>query len=188
MDLSVYYALNGLAGHGVWPNRFLRGIATYLPLMMGLVLVGAWFWPDSVPLRVQRQRLVAYAVPAALLGLAIAQIVGHLWFRERPYVHHSAHLIVPRSSDPAFPSDHAVGGFALASPFVLARRRLGWILLTMAALLACSRVAVGTHYPSDVIGGAIVGTGAGYVVWRARWVIDPPLTLSLVYARRLRLA
>lgn len=188
MDLWVFHAVNGLAGHGVWLDRLLRGIATYLPEIMGLVLIGAWFWPSSVPIRIERQRLIVYAVPAALLGLGIAQVIGHLWFRERPYVHHSAHLIVSPSADPSFPSDHAVGGFGLAMPFVFARRRLGSLLLALAALLAVSRVAVGTHYPSDVVGGALVGAAAAYVVWRVRWLIDPPLMLSLMYARRLRLA
>ncbi|MEA2512874.1 MAG: undecaprenyl-diphosphatase [Thermomicrobiales bacterium] len=188
MDVSVLHALNGLAGHGVWPDRLLGGIATYLPMVMALVLVVTWFWPASVPIRAERQRLVAYAVPAALLGLGVAQIIGHLWFRDRPYIHHTAHLIVTKSADPSFPSDHAVGGFGLAMPFVFARRRLGWVLLALAATLACARVAVGTHYPSDVVGGAILGTAAAYLVWRLRWLIERPLALSLIYARRLRLA
>jgi undecaprenyl-diphosphatase len=188
MDLSVFHALNGLAGHGVWSDRLLRWIATYVPLVMGLLLAGAWFWPASVPIRAERERLVVYAVAAALLGLAVAQVIGQVWFRERPYVHHAAQLLLAPSADPAFPSDHAVGGFALAMPFVFARRRLGWVLLMLAALLACARIAVGTHYPSDALGGAIVGTAAAFFVWRSRWLIERPLALSLLYARRLRLA
>jgi undecaprenyl-diphosphatase len=129
-----------------------------------------------------------YAVCAALLGLAVAQGIGHGWFRERPYVHHTAQLLVAPSSDPSFPSDHADRGFALAVPFLLARRRLGWLLLGMAAALALTRVAVGTHYPSDVLGGALLGTAAGVSVWRVRAWLEVPLVLCFVVARRLRLA
>jgi hypothetical protein len=67
MDLWVYHALNGLAGHGVWPDRSLRRIATYLPVAFGLVLTGVWFWPAAAALREERQRLVVYAVAAAVI-------------------------------------------------------------------------------------------------------------------------
>ena len=138
--------------------------------------------------RGSRQRLVVYAVASALLGLALSQVIGHAWFRERPYVHHPADLLLSPSSDPSFPSDHAVGGFALAMPFLLARKRLGWVLLGLATVLAVARVVAGTHYPSDVVAGAIVGSAAAVIVWNARAWVEPVLAPCLLFARRLRLA
>jgi hypothetical protein len=107
------------------------------------IIAAAWFWPGSTEARNQRQHLVIYALVAVLLDLAISQVMGHVWVRDRPYVHHSVDLLVGPSGDPSFPSDHAVGGFALAVPFVLARRRMGWILLGLAPVLALARVPWG---------------------------------------------
>ncbi len=118
----------------------------------------------------------------------MAQVIGHLWFRERPYVHHSAHLLLHPSADPSFPSDHAIGGFALALPFVFARRRIGWLLLALATALSLVRVAVGTHYPSDVLGGAVIGAAAAWCVWICRKLVERPLSIGLSLARRFRLA
>jgi undecaprenyl-diphosphatase len=188
MDLDHYRTLNGLAGSAGWLDHLLRWGAQDLPIAMAIVVGLAWFWPGDPDERAQRQRLAVYAVGAALLGLALSQAIGHAWFRERPYVHHPAHLLVAPSGDPSFPSDHAVGGFALAIPFVLARRRVGWLLLAMATVLAMTRVAVGTHYPSDVIGGAFLGTAAAVAIWRVRPWLEIPLVPCLLIARRIRLA
>ncbi len=188
MDVTVYDALNAIAGRSDWLDSLLTAAATDLPLVLGVLVVATWFWPGAVEDRAQRERLAAYAVAAALLGLAVAQIIGHLWFRERPYIDHPAHLLLNPSADPSFPSDHAIGGFALALPFVFARHRIGWLLLVLATLLSLVRVAVGTHYPSDVAGGAAIGAAAAWTVWICRGLVERPLSFGLSLARRFRLA
>lgn len=188
MDVALYHVVNGLAGRADWLDTLLRWGATDLPVGFLILLAATWFWPGTADDRGRRERLAAYAVAAALLGLSVAQIIAHLWLRDRPYVHHSATLLVPVSGDPSFPSDHAVGSFALATPYLLAKRRLGWLLLGAATLLAIARVAVGTHYPSDVVGGALVGAGAGWLVWRLRGLLERPLVLGLSIAHRFHLA
>ena len=47
----------------------------------------------------------------------------------------------------------------------LRHRRAGWLALGLATLVSVSRVAVGTHYPTDVLGGAVLGTIAAVVLW-----------------------
>jgi undecaprenyl-diphosphatase len=188
MDTRLFHAINGLAGRSSSLDHLLRWGAQDLPILLGLLLACAWFWPAPLLDRQERQRLVVYSVSAALLGLAAAQIIGHLWLRDRPYLVHPAHLIIPPSADASFPSDHAVGGFGLATPFLIARRRLGWVLVAIAGLLAFCRVAAGTHYPSDVVAGAVVGATAAVVIWNARDWIEIPLAPAMMLARRLRLA
>jgi undecaprenyl-diphosphatase len=188
LDIGLFHTINGIAGQWSWLDRLLDWGTQGLPAVLALLVAGVWFWPGEPDQHAQRQRLALYAVTAALLGLALAQVIGHIYFRDRPYLHHSAHLVVAPSGDASFPSDHAVGGFALAVPFVLARRRIGWLLLGLATVLAISRVAVGTHYPSDVLGGALLGTVSAVAVWRARAWLEYPLTPCFMLARRLHLA
>jgi undecaprenyl-diphosphatase len=42
---------------------------------------------------------------------------------------------------------------------------VGWVALAMAAVISISRVAVGVHYPSDVLVGAMIGALAALVLW-----------------------
>jgi undecaprenyl-diphosphatase len=94
-------------------------------------------------------------------------MIGDFWNRPRPYEAHPgiAHLFVAASPDPSFPSDHATAAFAIAIAIFLRSRRPGWLALGMATVLAISRVVMGTHYPTDVLGGAAVGSIAALILW-----------------------
>jgi undecaprenyl-diphosphatase len=105
---------------------------------------------------------------SALLALGIAHIIVEIWARPRPYVAHpGTHLFIAPSGDPSFPSDHATAAFAIAVALLLRHRKAGWIALAMAVVLSVARVAVGIHYPGDVLAGAAVGTVAALMLWHS---------------------
>jgi undecaprenyl-diphosphatase len=117
---------------------------------------------------VNGRRGVVAAGFAALLALGMAHIIADIWARPRPYVSHpGTHLFIPRSADTSFPSDHATAAFAIAVALLLRHRKAGWIAIGMAIVLCVARVAVGTHYPADVLAGAAVGTVAALILWHS---------------------
>lgn len=67
----------------------------------------------------------------------------------------------------SFPSGHATTIFALAMVTAFLSARLLYPALAVAVLVGVSRVALGAHYPSDVVGGAILGVLGAYL---ARWI------------------
>jgi undecaprenyl-diphosphatase len=108
--------------------------------------------------------LVTVAVTSGVVA-SLKAIVG----RARPchaldWVH-PVLLAIP--TDPSFPSGHAAGSFAFASFLFAKSRRIGLGLFTMACAVAASRVALGVHYPTDVLAGALVGSSLGSL--GARW-------------------
>ena len=166
MDLSLYRSLNGFADrHDVFEDalRFFAQDAQYLfvaLLAVMFLLGGKWASRNA------RHGVVAAGFSAGL-ALAVAQVISHLWERPRPNVAHPdvSHLFIPASSDPSFPSDHATAAFAIAIAIFLRNRRIGALALVMATVLAVARVAVGTHYPSDVLAGAALGTVCALFFW-----------------------
>jgi undecaprenyl-diphosphatase len=74
------------------------------------------------------------------------------------------HLLAAVPASFSFPSGDATVSFAVAG--VIAYFYSGWkrwAALLSAALIAYSRVYVGVHFPSDVMGGAILGLLVGYM-------------------------
>jgi undecaprenyl-diphosphatase len=166
LDLSLYKALNGFAYRHDGFEDVLRFVAlnaqfAFLALLVVLFLVrGKWRSVNG------RHGVVAAGF-SALLALAVAHLIGDLWARPRPYVTHPdvAHLFIPRSHDPSFPSDHATASFAIAVALLLRHRKAGVLALSMAAVVSVARVVVGTHYPSDVVAGAAIGGLAALAFW-----------------------
>ncbi len=103
-------------------------------------------------------------------------------------------LLLPTPNFPSYPSGHAVAAFSTALVVGLSYRRLRWwgLALIGAGFIAFSRVYLGLHYPSDILGGAILGLGvgaAGYGLIVARrpgqssgwpWLLWPQVALALI--------
>lgn len=124
------------------------------------------------------------ALASAAVAMLANQAISHLWDRPRPFVTHAAatHLLSAPSPDPSFPSDHAAAAFAIAFAVLFCARRAGVGFLVAATLISLSRVALGLHYPSDVVAGAIVGWGAAMLVMHAggKWVTRAVALLSRI--------
>ena len=86
-------------------------------------------------------------------------IIKNLFARIRPYeVIDGLILLVGKAPDYSFPSGHTGSAFALAVViFMVMDRKYGIIALILASLMGFSRLSVGIHYPSDVLGGVILG-------------------------------
>jgi undecaprenyl-diphosphatase len=72
-----------------------------------------------------------------------------------------------RKTDPhSFPSGHAARSIMLGILTLhIGPQWLGWLLLAWAPLVALARVAMGVHYLSDVLGGAVFGVLVGYSLY-----------------------
>jgi undecaprenyl-diphosphatase len=87
-----------------------------------------------------------------------SSVIKHLVDRMRPcFTLPDVTLLVPCGSGLSFPSSHAVNNFAAATLFSFYYRRWTWAFVTYASFVALSRPYVGVHYPSDAVGGAVIG-------------------------------
>ena len=101
------------------------------------------------------------AINALLVNVFLKNIVA----RTRPYeVIDGLTSLVGEQSDFSFPSGHTSSAFSVAVVmFMLMPKKYGVPALIVATLIAYSRLYVGVHYPSDVIGGLIIGILAAVI-------------------------
>lgn len=149
---SLFLYLNGLgtlASDALWQNLTVLG-----GTLAGLTLLA--------PLIGRR--------PDVLWSLALAAILATLWVHglkdpvgalRPPAVipPELLHVIGPAHRHGSFPSGHSTTIFTVAGilSLYLGRGALTWLLAAVALLIAISRIAVGVHWPLDVLGGAFGG-------------------------------
>lgn len=125
-----------------------------------------WIWIVSaiVLLIIPKTRKIGLAVACALIfSLIICNItIKPIIARIRPYdLREGIELIIARPTDFSFPSGHTSISFAGAIPIFLQNKKLGIPALILAILIAFSRLYLYVHFPTDVLGGIVVGSICG---------------------------
>lgn len=167
LDVAVTHAINGWVERNAAVDLLMIWISAIGVPLLVLAVAGQWWLRTD---RAHTRHVLVAAGFSFLLGLALNQLILLFVHRMRPYDAGVSHLLIARSADPSFPSDHATATFAIASAFLLhGMRRTGLGFLAAALLMILSRVYVGTHYISDVVGGAVTGIVAAAAVRSIYW-------------------
>ncbi len=166
MDWSVLHALNDFTyRHDGFEDPLLFYVNASEALFVATLAI-IFLAARGAAHAAWRRASVAAGLSAGL-ALAVGKVISELVDRARPFVAdpNGVHLFTPHAADPGFPSDHATAAFAIAVAILLRKRGWGIVALAFATVLAIGRVAIGVHYPSDVLGGAALGTAAALVLW-----------------------
>jgi undecaprenyl-diphosphatase len=184
MDGSIFRWINRLAIRSGWAHGFFTAYAKYGIVLLALLLCVAYLSGRQH----NDVRAVAgsvWAAAAAVIALGIGQVIGGVIDRARPYEAMSGILvIVDKTTDFSFPSDHATAVGAVAVGLLFTNRRWGTIATILAVLMAFARVYVGAHYPGDVLAGLVLG---GAIAALGRIVVVPMLTDVTGWLSRTRL-
>jgi len=167
MDFQIFRSINGFAAQARWAQPLMADYSKYgiglfaLMLLVGLFLARKRSGPD------RWIAAVAWSGLAALIAFGVDQIISNLVERPRPFVTHPSVLVlVDRSKDFSFPSDHVSVATAIAVGLVFVNRKLGIVAILLALLMAFSRIFVGVHYPGDVSASLVIGTAVVVLGWR----------------------
>ena len=158
IDVAMTRLINGISGqNSVLDTSVIWISAASIPLLV--LAVACQWWAKSD--REGTRHVLVQAGLAFFLGLGFNQIMLLFVDRVRPYAAGVSDLLITPSADPSFPSDHATAAFAIAVTFAVNKMPKRAVWFGLAALtVAISRVYIGTHYASDVLGGALTGAFA----------------------------
>ena len=188
MDGAILRSLNAGVGKFAPFDMLMEAfVSDYLvPVAGSLVLLGLWFYGNGAT-RPSNQTTTMIAAAAIGGANLVTTILNDLVNRTRPFVDNDLTLLFYEPTDPSFPSNAASVGFALATAVFLRHRVLGAWLYLLAFLWGFARIYAGVHYPTDVLGGAVIGAASALAVAAAfRLLAFAPRavlrTLRLVYA------
>lgn len=90
----------------------------------------------------------------SVLGLLILKPIIA---RPRPFIAQGVDILIKEPMGFSFPSGHTGSSFAAASVIYFYNKKIGLLALILATLIAFSRMYLFVHYPSDIVGGLILG-------------------------------
>jgi membrane-associated phospholipid phosphatase len=116
----------------------------------------------------RRRREAALRTAAALpITIGAVSLVGRLIERERPFTRQAqTSALVEHAPGRSFPSRHSACAAAMTTVSLSTAPVVGALMGLGTLGLAISRVYTGLHYPSDVLGGWIIGVGIGIIARR----------------------
>lgn len=183
MDTNLFRWINHLAYRTGWAHGFFTAYANYGVVLFAALLIAAYLGAR----RHGDLRALAgsvWAAVAALIALGIGQLIGGAIDRARPYEAMSGvHLLIDRTTDFSFPSDHATAVGAVAAGLLFTNKRWGTVGGVLALAMALTRVYVGAHYPSDVLVGLALGA---FVAAGGVYVAGPQLTRMAAWIDRTK--
>jgi len=160
MDVFIFQKINDLAY--ISPIFDFVGIffADYLPYILAGILIILFFWKKN------RLMVITSVVAVVLSRLIFTEIIRFFYHHLRPYVvlETAKKLIAENADFKSFPSGHAAIFFALAMGVCFYNKKLGIWFFIGAILMGIARIFVGVHWPSDIIGGAVVGIFSALIV------------------------
>lgn len=194
MDVSLLYEINGLARHAPhWLDRTVVLLGEY-GILLALVLLVLWCWRGArrqdESAAVESFAALVWAPLAAgaalLLNVPLREFVGRPW----PAAQHGrVEVLDPGAGigDSAFSfvSDHTTLAMALGVGLFVAHRGFGFIGIGLALLEGFTRIYMGLHYPTDVIGGLALGTAVVLLLAPLAMAVLTPAVRAVARSPRL---
>jgi undecaprenyl-diphosphatase len=190
IDWTLLSLLNDLVGRSAVFDLVVRLLVNDYAITTALIVVpfGLWFDGATATERQRNQRAALSAVASMFLANLFIKALNLVYYRPRPFASHDLQLLFYHPSDSSFPSNPTSVGFCIATAVWLSNRRAGWVLYALASLLGLARLIGGVHYPSDILGGAVVGSLSAYLVVRKLGFMNRLWTIVIRQARRFLLA
>ena len=165
IDHSIFYFFYNLSGKSEWIDALIVFCGEYL---IYLVILFVFWHAYRMWTKGGLKALLPYveaAISVLLARVVVAELIRLFYDRVRPFaaLSLSHNLLIDTAA--SFPSGHTIAMFALATSVYFYDRKFGWLLYVLGIIIGLGRIAGGIHYPSDVLGGAILGILVGWLVY-----------------------
>lgn len=155
MNTELFRLINNLAYKNVLLDKTMIFFSKDVPYIF--VLITAVLFIFGIIKNDSRcRRAVVSTFVFTLISLLLNFIIGNIYYINRPFVNSKVNLLFSHVKDASFPSDHAAGTMSIAFGILRYDKILSAVLTILSFIVGFSRVYVGHHYPSDVIGAYII--------------------------------
>ena len=159
-DLSALRAIEGIR------NDVLTFIMKFFTYMgdKGILWISLCILLIAIP---KTRKIGIYAAAALAFQFILGEgLLKHLICRDRPFAFDdSINTIITRPTTYSFPSGHTSSSMAVSFSVFFQNKKLGAPLVLIAFMIAFSRLYFMVHFPTDIIGGFVLGLSAAIAVF-----------------------
>ena len=158
------------------------GCAKVLIYFIPFHLIILWFLGG----RGERQAALSIVISVAI-ALILSFIIGHLFYRPRPFVAGIVKALIEHKENASFPSNHAlIFTIYVFSLYWYRYKQVARVALVLGLLTCWGRIFTGVHYPSDILGGVVLGLVISVLVIRFLIPFVPKFVYELPYSPKGR--
>lgn len=163
LDVKLLYFLNNLTGQSQIFDTLTVFFASYLQYFLIVIFLLLLYF-SAYP---KRQKIYIFwvtVVSIIVARLGITEIIRFFYHRPRPFFIYQLHTLISENGW-SFPSGHSAFFFAMAGTIYLYNKKWGVGFFMAALIMNISRIVAGVHYPSDILGGMIVGILVAHIIF-----------------------
>src|SRR3989344_4239452 len=163
LNEQFFYALHGLSGVS-WP---LDWLGVFLAGALGPILfIGALIFILKQP--TFKQQFSVFTLIMLALSISVGfLLLGRAFYESpRPFAVLEITTLVDHDPTNSFPSGHTIVYTSLAAAMWFVRREIGYWFLAGAVFIGLARIFVGIHWPTDILGGLVLGVISGFIAYK----------------------
>ncbi|MBT2660051.1 undecaprenyl-diphosphatase [Bacillus sp. ISL-45] len=157
MDLNIFQLITRFSGHNRPVDLLMIFVSNRIRYVYILITALLLFKNRH------NKRIAIETGSSVFISLVIQFFIKIFYYRPRPFKKRRVGILIPSKNDSSFPSKHTILAFAASTTLLMFHRKLGILMTWLSALTGFSRIWVGHHYPSDIIGSALIGSLASFI-------------------------
>ena len=171
MNNKIFFFFYNLAHQSLFLSKFFVFLADVFPYLV-VLLAGIFllFHHDVLPSKnpfkafAQKWKEIFIVFFSAVFAWLVSEIMKVIFHTTRPFLaFQNVPSLIPETGF-SFPSQHTTFFTALALAIFFSHKKVGYVFMFFAVLIGLARIAVGVHFPIDILGGFILGTLIAYLV------------------------
>lgn len=167
LDVQLFTLFNTVAGSSPFADTLIVFFAKYLPYLLVVAFLLLLFF-SPYPRREKARLFLATVISSVIARGFVTELIRFFYHRPRPFLTFHLQPLIADSSW-SFPSGHATFFFAMATAIYMYNKKWGTGFFIAAILVGIARIIAGVHYPSDILGGMIIGIAIAYLCVRYVW-------------------